>query len=330
MLSILLRTLLPGCLLLPLFVMAGDLDKIASRLKDPNPLLSDKLAALIAGDNEIESVTLLDEFGLSAQVAQELNDIRLFTLQEHEVAFSYRVRQDWRHIYMKTLLGLKEEYLNLSPLLSSEYKLDYLNTLQQPLAESLSWFTTLGRLRNEQKMATLGEFARLTELHLLILNEEISLYLPENYIACNGECEERQLIAESLITEYFEKVNRYAGYLNTVAKSWYGYRLSLISDVQQANWVNQSCFTSANMAEISSYYHYHFYFSDKASGERFAETSGIASALTGQKSAELGVRKKRTDYLGRVAEQSKRVLENGLYPLITQLQASIQHLNREV
>ena len=130
------------------------------------------------------------------------------------------------------LAGLSSPFLNST----------YLHQLESTLSESIDYFIFDTSLSPQHQMTTAADFILMAELHLMLIQEQIQLFKSQGYVCITGEiCQPRESMLETFINNYFDRVNLYTEYMETLATTIKSYRLSKIQTFKLIEYVYYIC-----------------------------------------------------------------------------------------
>lgn len=211
------------------------------------------------------------------------------------------------------LTGLSSEYLN-------GY---YLYDLETMLAESIDYFLFDSGLGAQYKMTTAADFLLMSELHLMVLQEQIELFKLSGYICLADEvCQPRESMLETFINTYYDRVDLYTDHLELLGATIKDYRMAQISIDVEPELV-QGCGRGPNgechlIWERTGYYFYRI--KDHAISDGYVDEQKKFNGL--EEADDEYAAQVLADYNAQVESEVDAMLEFELYGATDDLKAS--------
>lgn len=202
------------------------------------------------------------------------------------------------------LTGYSSEYLN-------SY---YLSEYESILSESIDYFLYDNTLSDQHLMSSAADFLLMAELHLMVIQEQIRLFMSDDYICLEGEiCQPKESILETFINDYYDRVDIYNDRLALLATTIKKYRMKQISYgiVKEQNYRCAPGFPHGCIQE--------FYYT----GKWIANLNDKAKGYTQTKfNSESGAQKHVDAYKAGIEEKIDAIIEQEILGAIDDLETS--------
>lgn len=237
---------------------------LASSAPSPLNVIGTQLVGASFGtslDNSLEQEmnakidTILGEL---SDMHATLASLRADIAADFEAAFIARDQSTIDATINHVLITIEDEYNNYKYAgFDSDTLFEELAPLSDLLAESLNWYMFDSALSPNEKLSTAAKFIAMAELHLMILQEQISLFTSANYRCDTAPCNPRLQYLEASINTYYDKIDRYVGFLEQVARAATAARLDQVtkSIESEAVWETQ-CYIIITTPHCYSYVSY--------------------------------------------------------------------------
>lgn len=166
------------------------------------------------------------------EVKQIVKNMRAGILEDFTDYFQNRDLDTIQRTLSFVIQRMKLNYLNdKNSGLSSHYlKTTHLNELETILAESIFWFLYLD-VPLEEDFLLFSDFTAMVQIHLMVLQEIVHIYSPENYVECSGSCPDRNAIYNATKLTYNDYALLYADHMIGMRESMVQARLNRIGQL---------------------------------------------------------------------------------------------------
>ena len=154
--------------------------------------------------------------GNQVEILNAIAQLRFDIRSDFEIHFSNRDHATVIGTMNYVIKRMEVNYTNAKNSGDASYDLlGELEGLEEMLAQSLNWYLQITTTTDAHKVAALGDFIAMAELHLMIIQEGIQIY-SHDYLPCEENrpvCTQKAVELETLINNYHDYVDRYAEYL---------------------------------------------------------------------------------------------------------------------